>query len=50
MANGNTMVNWGFTGICREVTPEGELAWEIQAAFGAALVRMRPVTSFYEGY
>lgn len=50
MANGNTMVNWGFSGICREVTPEGEVAWELEAGFGAAMVRVRPMTSFYEGY
>jgi len=50
MANGNTMINWGFSGICREVTPEGEVAWEMEAGMGAAMVRVRPMTSFYEGY
>lgn len=50
LANGNTMINWGFSGICREVTPEGELVWEMEASFGAAMVRVRPITSFYEGY
>jgi len=50
MANGNTLLNWGFTGICREVTPSGELAWEVEAGFGAALVRMRPLASFYDSY
>ncbi len=50
LANGNTMVNWGFTGLCREVTPQGEVAWELEAAAGAGMVRVRPMTSFYEGY
>ncbi len=49
MANGNTMINWGFSSICREVTPSGELAWELEGLMGAAMVRVRPVSSFYEG-
>ncbi len=49
LANGNTMVNWGFSGICREVTPEGEVAWELAASAGAGMVHVKPMTSFYEG-
>ena len=50
LANGNTMVNWGFTGLCREVTPAGQVVWQLEAAAGAAMVRVRPISSFYEGY
>ncbi len=50
MANGNAMVNWGFSGVCHEATPEGQLVWELTSSFGTAMVRTRPIASFYEGY
>jgi len=29
LANGNTLVNYGTDGTIREVTPDGEIAWEV---------------------
>lgn len=48
LSNGNTMICWGFTGLCREVTPGGEVAWELQSAAGAGIIGASPLASFYE--
>ncbi len=32
--NGNTIVTWGFAGQIDEVTPDGELAWQLNATLG----------------
>lgn len=45
--NGNTLMNWGFVGICREVTPEDETVWEVNLDVGATMVRVRTFSDFY---
>ena len=37
LANGNTFVNWGSAGVLSEVSPEGELLWELSFSAGAIL-------------
>ena len=32
--NGNTLVNWGTVGLLREVTPRGEVVWEMASEMG----------------
>ncbi len=50
LSNGNTLVNMGFKGQCVEITPEGEVVWEMSSAMGSAFVRVRPVNDLYAGY
>ena len=35
LSNGNTLINYGGKGVIREVTPDGEIVWEIEAALGS---------------
>lgn len=49
LANDNTLVSWGTTGVVREVTPEGELVWELQADAGNAFLGVTLVDDLYEG-
>jgi hypothetical protein len=34
LGNGNTLINYGGTGLLREVTPDGTVVWELQTAAG----------------
>lgn len=45
MSNGNTLVNWGAGGVLREVTPEGEVTWELATDLGEYFGR----ATFLEG-
>ncbi len=45
--NGNTLINWGFTGLVREVTTDNEVVWELQSLAGAGVVGARPLAGFY---
>jgi hypothetical protein len=35
LANGNTLVNWGGSGLLREVTSSGEVVWEVRSGSGS---------------
>ncbi len=45
--NGNRLVSFASEGIVREVTPEGEVAWELQGAAGALFGNILPFEDFY---
>ncbi len=49
LANGNTMIGWGTAGLVREVTPEGEVVWELEAGVGAGFVQVHMFNDFYSG-
>ncbi len=46
--NGNTLVNFGYAGILREVTPDGEVVWEVLADVGTWFGSIMYVDDFYE--
>lgn len=45
--NGNTLVAWTTAGTAREVTPEGEVAWEVQVDVGSTLLGTKLFDDFY---
>ncbi|GDX82616.1 hypothetical protein LBMAG42_44270 [Deltaproteobacteria bacterium] len=47
LPNGNTLVDWSTSGRLEEVTPEGETAWQLDAALGAEFGYMHVFDSFY---
>jgi hypothetical protein len=47
--NGNTMVNFGSSGVLREVTPGGEIAWEGYTDSGTFFGSTHTVFSLYDG-
>ena len=49
LSNGNVMVNYGGMGVIREVTREGEIAWEIQSALGYFFGNGQFFSDFYTG-
>jgi len=49
LGNGNTLVNGGSLGLLQEVTPYGELAWELQTPAGSIIWHVQPFFDFYEG-
>lgn len=49
MANGNTSVNFGSTGVVREVTPSGEIAWEGYTDSGTFFGSTHWFSDFYTG-
>jgi hypothetical protein len=48
LPNGNWLVSFGTSGLIQEVTPEGEIAWEIQASAGCSLGDVLLFDDFYE--
>lgn len=34
LESGNTLVNWGTVGLLREITPDGQVVWEMKADMG----------------
>lgn len=47
MANGNILLNTGTGGILREVTPDGQIAWEVSADVGNHFLKVAPIQGFY---
>lgn len=47
LENGNTFVNYGSTGILREVSPAGEVVWEAYTGSGTFFGNVYPFDSFY---
>lgn len=50
MDNGNTMVNFGSSGVLREVTPAGEVVWEGYTDSGTFFGSTHTLNSLYAGY
>ncbi len=48
LSNGNRMVNFGSSGLVREVTPDGDVAWEMSALAGAAFGNTVPFDDLYD--
>ncbi len=46
--NGNTLVNFGSAGLLREVTPEGDVVWELQSAAANWFGNVRFIDDFYQ--
>ncbi len=46
--NGNRLVNFGSSGLVREVTPQGEVVWELEARAGAAFGNTVPFADLWE--
>jgi len=49
LSNGNTLFGTGTTGLVREVTPEGEVVWEVFTGMGASFYELVLFSDFYEG-
>jgi len=47
LPNGNWLVSFGTSGLVQEVTPQGEVAWELQASAGCALGDVQLFDAFY---
>ncbi len=47
LPNGNTLVNFGTAGVIREVTPEGDVVWELQADAGSWFGYVELFNDFY---
>jgi hypothetical protein len=47
LKNGNTFVNYGSTGILREVSPAGQVVWEAYTGSGTFFGNVYPFESFY---
>jgi len=45
--NGNTLITWGYSGVIREVTPAGDVVWEMVAPEGWFFGRMKLVDELY---
>jgi hypothetical protein len=48
LENGNTLVSFGMRGVVREVTPQGEVVWELLAPSGTWFGRVRLFDDFYD--
>jgi hypothetical protein len=48
LSNGNRMVNFGSSGVVREVTLEGEVVWELSVRAGAAFGNTVPFSDLWE--
>jgi hypothetical protein len=46
--SGNTLVNFGDGGVLREVTPDGEVVWEVEAPLGTWFGQVHAVRDLYE--
>jgi hypothetical protein len=49
MQNGNSLINYGSTGVIREVTPDGEIVWEASTSSGSWFGQVTPFFDFYTG-
>ena len=49
LANGNTWISWGSGGIVREVTPAGEVVWEMAAPAGTFFGQIHYISDLYTG-
>lgn len=50
LSNGNTLVNFGSAGVIREVTPDGEIAWELVCDAGSYSGQVQLFSDFYNRY
>lgn len=48
LSNGNRMVNFGSSGVVREVTMEGEVVWDLSVRMGAAFGNTVPFSDLWE--
>jgi hypothetical protein len=48
LENGNRLINYGSAGVIQEVTPSGEVVWEVQSALGSWFGNGQMITSIYE--
>jgi hypothetical protein len=48
LPNGNRLLTYASEGIVREVTPSGEIAWELQSSAGAVFANTLLFDDFYE--
>jgi hypothetical protein len=47
LGNGNTMVNFGSSGVLHEVDPSGNLVWEASSEFGWGFGNAAPIEDLY---
>jgi hypothetical protein len=47
--NGNTLISWGSGGILREVTPEGDVVWQLSASAGNFFGQVELMSDPYTG-
>ena len=48
LSNGNRLINYGAAGVIQEVTPEGEVVWELQTPLGYWFGNGQMVESIYD--
>ncbi len=49
MPNGNRLINWGASGVMREVTQDGETAWNAELEMGGGFLSAHPFEDWYTG-
>jgi hypothetical protein len=49
LQNGNVLMNWGGGGVLQEITPEGDVVWEVMTGSGTWFGQVRMFTDFYTG-
>lgn len=49
LANGNTLFNAGTSGTVQEITPEGEVVWQMVTALGGVITWLAPLEDLYAG-
>ncbi len=47
LRDGNTIVTWSSNGVLEEVSPEGEVLWELNAEIGGGFGYLTPLESLY---
>lgn len=47
LENGDVLVSYGGTGVIQEVTPAGDVVWELKTAFGSAFGNVEMFDDFY---
>ena len=48
LENGNTLVNFGGAGMLREVTPDGEVVWEVSNELGYVMGNGEMIDDIYD--
>jgi hypothetical protein len=49
LANGNVLLNWGGGGLIQEITPQGDVVWEVMLGSGTWFGQVRMFSDFYTG-
>ncbi len=48
LPNGNYLVSWTSIGLVNEITPDGQVVWEIGTAVGSAIGRVHYLPDLYD--